>query len=233
MHKGDMYLPIMEHNKPKTVFIKEGEVFILPSRIPHSPQRKVNTIGLVIERERLPEESDCLRWYCEDSEKKVTEKRLYEEYFHCYDLGVQLRPIMQNFLVSEPHKTGVPLPGSITNNPPVIVDDRVTIDEPFPLSKTIEKYSSEIKNSKKVLYNRSEFKLTAVNVKYEENLESNLETFYWQFKGTATIIIGQQNIELHEGDVYLVKKNEKHSVKRSDDSISLVVTMDPLAAKSR
>ena len=37
------------------------QVFFLPPRIPHSPQRKANTIGLVIERARIPAEMDGLR----------------------------------------------------------------------------------------------------------------------------------------------------------------------------
>ncbi len=41
-----------------TVLLK---VFLLPGRIPHSPQRQADTVGLVIERERLDEERDGLR----------------------------------------------------------------------------------------------------------------------------------------------------------------------------
>lgn len=40
----------------------QGEVFCLPGRIPHSPQRLAGTVGLVIERERLPSEIDGMRW---------------------------------------------------------------------------------------------------------------------------------------------------------------------------
>lgn len=37
------------------------QMFLLPARIPHSPQRYANTMGLVIERERLKTEVDGLR----------------------------------------------------------------------------------------------------------------------------------------------------------------------------
>lgn len=76
--KGDMCVKIIENNKHKDVFIKEGEFFILPARVPHSPQRFTNTIGLVIERKRTIHEVDAVRWF-------VPEKTnvLYEKWFHC------------------------------------------------------------------------------------------------------------------------------------------------------
>lgn len=37
------------------------QMFLLPARIPHSPQRYADTVGLVIERERLKTEIDGLR----------------------------------------------------------------------------------------------------------------------------------------------------------------------------
>jgi len=38
-------------------------MFLLPARIPHSPQRQANTVGLVVERRRLPSEIDGLRYH--------------------------------------------------------------------------------------------------------------------------------------------------------------------------
>lgn len=43
--KGDMCLNVVERGVHKTIDIKEGEAFLLPARIPHSPQRKANTMG--------------------------------------------------------------------------------------------------------------------------------------------------------------------------------------------
>ena len=35
---GDMALEIIEHGVRRRVVIKEGEIFLLPARVPHSPQ---------------------------------------------------------------------------------------------------------------------------------------------------------------------------------------------------
>lgn len=37
------------------------QIFLLPARVPHSPQRFANTVGLVVERRRLETELDGLR----------------------------------------------------------------------------------------------------------------------------------------------------------------------------
>ncbi len=56
MRKGDMCLKVVEHGTHKDLPIKEGEIFLLPGCIAHSPQRQANTVGLVIERDRLKSE---------------------------------------------------------------------------------------------------------------------------------------------------------------------------------
>lgn len=57
-----MTVEAMERGARKPVPIPEGHIFCLPGRIPHSPQRLAGTVGLVIERDRLPGETDGLRW---------------------------------------------------------------------------------------------------------------------------------------------------------------------------
>merc|ERR1711973_995903 len=107
MRQGDMELPILCQGRFKTVKIKEGEVFLLPGRGPHSPQRNANTVGLVVERDRLPEEMDGLRYFVEGSKES-----LFERWFHCEDLGSQLKPVIEEYFASNEHKTGRPGPGS-------------------------------------------------------------------------------------------------------------------------
>lgn len=59
-----MVVETIEHGVRKAVPIPEGHIFFLPGRVPHSPQRQAGTVGLVIERDRLPHEFDGMRW-CE------------------------------------------------------------------------------------------------------------------------------------------------------------------------
>jgi len=104
MVKGNMNLKIMEQGKPKDVVIKEGEIFMLPGGIPHSPQREENTVGLVIERTRPENELDGLVYYVDDS----NEKTLWRRFFHVTDLGKQLGPLIKEYFASEEHNTRVP-----------------------------------------------------------------------------------------------------------------------------
>ena len=80
--------------------IAEGEIFLLPPNVPHSPQRPAGTIGLVLERQRRPGELDGFRWYCPGCRAKM-----YEEFVHVRDLVTQLPPIFQNFYDQPRHST--------------------------------------------------------------------------------------------------------------------------------
>jgi 3-hydroxyanthranilate 3,4-dioxygenase len=63
--EGDMVLRIWDDGAPRDVPIREGEVFLLPGHVRHSPQRPVpGSLGLVIERTRPRGEPDGFEWYC-------------------------------------------------------------------------------------------------------------------------------------------------------------------------
>ena len=74
--EGEMVLKIQEHGKARDIPIRAGEIFYLPPRVPHSPQRMAGSIGLVIERKRVAGEKDGLLWFCARCNHK-----LYEEFF--------------------------------------------------------------------------------------------------------------------------------------------------------
>jgi 3-hydroxyanthranilate 3,4-dioxygenase len=64
--KGDIVLRIIEEpgKPPKDIPINQGEVFLLPKHVRHSPQRQADTIGLVIEMPRPDDALDAFEWYC-------------------------------------------------------------------------------------------------------------------------------------------------------------------------
>lgn len=74
--EGDITVRIQEDGKPKNVVIKEGEIFLLPGNVPHSPMRGENTVGLVIEKVRKGTNlSDGLMWFCDKCNHKLKEYR--------------------------------------------------------------------------------------------------------------------------------------------------------------
>jgi 3-hydroxyanthranilate 3,4-dioxygenase len=65
--EGDILVKIQEDGKSKDVHIKEGDMFLLPANVPHSPIRGENTVGLVIERVRKGTDlMDGLMWFCDN-----------------------------------------------------------------------------------------------------------------------------------------------------------------------
>jgi 3-hydroxyanthranilate 3,4-dioxygenase len=98
--EGEMVLKLMENGMPRDVPIRAGEVYLLPPRVPHSPQRMPNSVGLVIERKRQPLEQDGLMWFCERCHTK-----LYEEYFVLRDIETQFGAIFERFYRSRTLRT--------------------------------------------------------------------------------------------------------------------------------
>ncbi|MEM7284368.1 MAG: 3-hydroxyanthranilate 3,4-dioxygenase, partial [Pseudomonadota bacterium] len=85
--EGDMLLKTVQDDQIVDIPIREGEMFLLPPHVPHSPQRYENTVGLVIERPRFGGEVDGFMWYCENCNHK-----LYETYLKLENIETQLVP---------------------------------------------------------------------------------------------------------------------------------------------
>ncbi|MBS0226411.1 MAG: 3-hydroxyanthranilate 3,4-dioxygenase [Proteobacteria bacterium] len=98
--EGEMVLRIQEDGKPRDIPIHAGETFYLPPEIPHSPQRMPGSIGLVMERRRLPFEDDGLMWFCVNCNHK-----LYEEFFHLVDIENDFFRVFERFYRDEALRT--------------------------------------------------------------------------------------------------------------------------------
>ncbi|MDP6570839.1 MAG: 3-hydroxyanthranilate 3,4-dioxygenase [Candidatus Marinimicrobia bacterium] len=98
--EGDMVLRIREDGKPKDIVIKEGEIFLLPKNIPHSPQRFANTVGLVVEYKREIGELDAFQWYCDECNHLLHEVEVQLE-----DIVKQLPPLFDAFWENKDGRT--------------------------------------------------------------------------------------------------------------------------------
>ncbi|MEL6676588.1 MAG: 3-hydroxyanthranilate 3,4-dioxygenase [Bacteroidota bacterium] len=100
MLEGNMVLRIQEDGQAVDVPIKEGEIFLLPPKVPHSPQREAGSVGLVIERKRDSSHTDGLMWHCLNCNHL-----LYEEYFPLQNIMTQMQGIFKKFYASEEART--------------------------------------------------------------------------------------------------------------------------------
>lgn len=98
--EGEMTLKVVDEGEFKDIPIKAGQVFLLPGGTPHSPQRAAHSVGLVVERKRMPGEKDGLRWYCESCQHVV-----FEERFEVVNFLAQMKATMQRWAGDEELRT--------------------------------------------------------------------------------------------------------------------------------
>lgn len=70
--QGDCYVEIINREgKREVITVKEGEMFLLPPDVPHSPHRVADTIGIVIERNRAQGELEDFVWFCDKCDQEM------------------------------------------------------------------------------------------------------------------------------------------------------------------
>ncbi|KAH9499640.1 hypothetical protein Btru_074325 [Bulinus truncatus] len=233
MIKGDMCLKVVEHGKHRDVHIREGEIFLLPGKIAHSPQRQANTIGLVIERERDRSELDGLRYY-QENDGVPTLDSLYEEWFYCTDLGTELGPVIQRFFNSEQYRTGKPLSGTIPEKPPVILDSEITLQNPFHLHSWINENRERLDTEGSIQLFGEHYQFS-VNIhgkgKFTEGYD-NGEVWIWQIEGESKVTVEGTEYKLEKNDTMLIRRGQRYSAVQPEGSIALSCYQDPLRKKS-
>lgn len=91
--EGDMELHLKPEGKTRdVVHIREGEIFLCPGGLPHSPRRPENTWGLVIERKRRPDENEEFVWFCEQCDAKVLARTVVQG-----GVGAQVNKVYAEF----------------------------------------------------------------------------------------------------------------------------------------
>lgn len=63
--KGNASVLIADRGKIERIHLREGDVFLMPAHVRHSPQRpEPGSLCTVIERSRPPGEIDAFEWFC-------------------------------------------------------------------------------------------------------------------------------------------------------------------------
>jgi 3-hydroxyanthranilate 3,4-dioxygenase len=92
--RGDIALRVrpLDGSKPYDVMIHEGDLFLVPRRLPHRPQRPTGTVGLIVEFPRPAGEKDALHWHCPNCDELVFEAR-----WQLKKIDEDLKVIMEEF----------------------------------------------------------------------------------------------------------------------------------------
>lgn len=229
--RGDMELPTVQQGKQKLVKIKQGQVFCLPSRIPHSPQRpNTGSFGLVIERQRQASEMDGLVWY-KDFEK--CDAVLWERFFRCEDLGKDLPPVIKAFKEFEASAEAKKPQSWPEENRPLRQDVKTAVPPPFFLEDFLlanqEKLSSgEVLPLFAQDHPDRECKVMVAGGPSEQSGHVwTGETWLYQLRGQAHIAVRHGTLTLEEGCCCIVNPNMSYDVSRASGSLGLTVRMDP------
>ena len=206
MIKGDMVLKIVEKGIKKDIIIKENECFLLPPRIPHSPQRYKDTVGLVIERKRLDHEMDILRYYIKDSNEP-----LYEKAFYCKSL-MNLKPIIDGFFASVEKKTGKPTKENRIEKLPFKIDTETKVNAPFNLS---DKLLQSVED-RHLFDGNFQFKIEIFYDGLSTEPATKGETWIWQKAGSSVIKIDEKVFNLVSDDCILIPQDVSYSMERSN-----------------
>ncbi|XP_067092317.1 3-hydroxyanthranilate 3,4-dioxygenase isoform X2 [Osmerus mordax] len=221
--KGDMCLKVVENGKHKDIHIREGEMFLLPARIPHSPQRQANTVGLVVERRRLQTETDCLRYYVENSSDI-----LFERWFYCENLGTQLVPVIKEFMSSEQHRTGKPNPAEVFRQPPFQLNT-MNVMTPFCFKDWVDKQRPSLATGRPIDMFGAQFETETMLYGPGQTEMSRRESdvWLWQLEGSSHVTMDKQEYPLSAGDSLLIPGQSQYQWTREEGTVSLLVIQNP------
>ncbi|XP_029962772.1 3-hydroxyanthranilate 3,4-dioxygenase [Salarias fasciatus] len=221
--KGDMCLKVIENGKHKDVHIKEGEMFLLPARIPHSPQRQANTVGLVVERRRLRTETDCLRYFVDN-----TTDTLFERWFYCQNLGTQLVPIIKEFMASEQSKTGKPDPNDVFRDPPFQLNT-MNVMSPFSFKDWLEKHRPSLSSGKPIDMFGAQFETEVIvfGPGLTDTTVRQSDVWIWQLEGSSKVIQTEKEFTLSAGGSLLIPEHSQYQWKRDNGTVALCVIQNP------
>ncbi len=231
--EGTLTLKTIERGSFKDVRVTGGDCFLLPSRVPHSPQREAASLGLVFERSHIEGEMDGMLWFDADrdlSGRCDLDEIAYEAYFFCSDLGKDLKPVIEDY--GRWKDSGEP-PRRVVA-PPLVPDDVVPLDVPQPLQPRLD----GLQPSSTMLLHRGEEVIiearvgvrclrAAIAIAFRNSYAiaaqahagpkklatggSPFEVFVWQRSGSSRGVVDGEELTLTAGDCCLLPKATQYA----------------------
>lgn len=225
--KGKAILKLFVRGKHEDVVINEGEVFLLPARIPHSPQRFQDTMGLVLERKRAPWEYDILRFFVNDGQM-LQKDILYETTFHWDNVNTDMVKCLNEFAESEQCRTGKPEEGRSFHSPfevstcefeqPKSLQSWIKLNEEIiNLKGRLELFDTEIFKHKIFVYGTGSHKY----------FDNKAETWLFQLEGESKVIVSDQEKHLQRHDDLLLEIGSSCQIVQNEGCFLLVCCQHP------
>jgi 3-hydroxyanthranilate 3,4-dioxygenase len=99
--RGNITLRVIDDGVPRDIPINEGDIFLLPPHMRHSPQRpQPGSVGLVIERQRPAGTIDAFEWYC-----PACNHCIHRAEIQLQSIVDDLPPVFETFYASEAKRT--------------------------------------------------------------------------------------------------------------------------------
>lgn len=207
-------------------------MWLLPGQIPHNPQREADSIGFVFERERQLHEMDAMQWFGDPASLKLR----YREWFHCHNLGTQLKPVIERYFELEDqcakeNKTDLGVKGLDvdTASTPTPIRDTVVPGEPFHLMDHLSTLG--IGDSHRIV--DSEFVMDAYIGPCEHPLTHGLcdddggvptEAFVYQLEGEGIILEADSTKTFTGGDIALVSEPVNARIRLGAGAMAVTVS---------
>jgi 3-hydroxyanthranilate 3,4-dioxygenase len=109
--EGTLTLKVRDEQGLHTVLVPPNHLYPLPANVPHCPHRPENSVGLVFERKRKPDEIESFQWYCQRCDTK-----LHEHFFHLTDIVKEL-PVIFDAFYADPAQSTCPHCGLRVTSP--------------------------------------------------------------------------------------------------------------------
>ena len=139
---------------------------------------------------------------------------LYEQWWHCQDLGKELKPIIEDYFASDAKAKGVPVPRKVLDKPPVATDDKVVVPAPKPLADKLAAVCAAADGSRAEVFRGAEFQVRAVTSRCcgGERVSRAGEVLIMQAAGAARVVTGDAAVAMREGTLSTVPPATEYAI---------------------